>query len=165
MSSTAETTQSITIREALEPVITALRKKLGERLIALVLFGSRARDEATVASDWDLLLITEELPQKSFDRHLFVKQLLPPFWRGVVSILAKTPEEFDASIQALYLDIAIDGVILFDKGSYMADRLALLNQQLATRGLYRTREGTELIWRWQSEPVGDWSFEWDEAPL
>ena len=161
--STVKTGQRNGIHEALGPLTDALRERLGDRLVAVVLFGSRARNEAGVNSDWDLLLIADELPQKTFDRHLFVKRLLPPAWRGIVSIVAKTPQEFDASVQALYLDIALDGVVLADKEKYVTDRLAFLKRQMDERGLYRKREGEALLWRWQVTPKGDWSFEWEKA--
>lgn len=163
MSLAVKTRSRDQIRETLAPVTTALREQLGDRLVAVVLFGSRARNEAGIDSDWDLLLIADELPQKAFDRHLFVKQLLPPLWRGIVTIVAKTPQEFDASVQALYLDIAIDGIFLADKENYATDRLAFLKRQMAERGLYRVREGEALLWRWQLATPSDWSFEWEEA--
>src|SRR5579875_1660192 len=39
-------------------VVEALRAGLGERLVAVVLFGSRARGDHRPTSDWDLLVIT-----------------------------------------------------------------------------------------------------------
>ena len=30
---------------------------------------------------WDLLLVARQLPQKLFQRHLQLKQILPPLWR------------------------------------------------------------------------------------
>ncbi len=159
-----KTRQGNGIRKALRPLTDAFHEQLGDRLVAMVLFGSRARNEAGVDSDWDLLLIADELPQKAFDRHLFVKRLLPSDWRGIVSIAAKTPQEFDASVQALYLDIALDGIVLFDKETYVTERLAFLKRQLAEQGLYRMKEGESLLWRWQVDPHGDWSFEWEPTP-
>jgi|CXWJ01.1.fsa_nt_gi predicted nucleotidyltransferase len=161
---TVEVTKRNKTRELLKPMLLTLQEQLGERLVAIVLFGSRARNEAKVESDWDLLLIADDLPQKALDRHLFVKQLLPIQWRSVVSILAKTPDEFDAAVQALYLDIAVDGMILADTQNYVTKRLAFLKRQLAERGLYRVREGSDMIWRWQEAPQGNWSIEWEEAP-
>ena len=77
---TVEVTKRNKTRELLKPMLLTLQEQLGERLVAIVLFGSRARNEAKVESDWDLLLIADYLPQKALDRHLFVKQLLPIQW-------------------------------------------------------------------------------------
>jgi predicted nucleotidyltransferase len=164
MSPSADSLQQKKLRETLAPLTDALHEQLGERLVAIVLFGSRARGEADAESDWDLLVIAEGLPPKVFDRHLFIKQLLPQTWRGVTSALAKTPEEFDSAIQSIYLDIAVDGIILTDKKNYMADRLALLNRQLESQGLYRVREGGDMLWRWAAAPRDEWSFEWNGLP-
>lgn len=159
-----ESLQHNQLHQTLNPLTAALREQLGERLIAIVLFGSRARGEANAGSDWDLLLIANDLPRKAFDRHLLIKQLLPHPWRGIVSVLAKTPEEFDAALQSIYLDIAVDGIILFDKNNYIADRLAILNRQLETRGLYRVRQGRDMLWRWVEAPQVEWRLEWGRLP-
>jgi len=44
----------------LTPVVSALREGLGDDLVALVLFGSRARGDHYPQSDWDLLLIAPD---------------------------------------------------------------------------------------------------------
>ena len=152
-------------REVLYSLTAALREQLGSRLIALVLFGSRARGDSEDSSDWDFLLIAEDLPRKVFVRHIYVKGLLPHSWRAVASILAKTPKEFEASLQTVYLDIATDGIVLYDKGRYVGARLAQIRRQLQSTGLHRTRQGREMQWRWKSTPRTDWSFEWDDSLL
>jgi uncharacterized protein len=136
----------------IEPVMTALRQQLGEDLVAVVLFGSRARNDHRLDSDWDLLVIAHGLPQKSFERHLFLKRLLPPAWRGRVSILAKTPAEFEAHVPALFLDIAIDGIILHDTDAYATKRLGRLRQLIHEQGLYRERRAKNFVWQWQDFP-------------
>ena len=55
----------------LNQAIKALREALGDNLIAVVLYGSRAKGEAHDQSDWDLLLIAENLPEKPLARHFF----------------------------------------------------------------------------------------------
>jgi predicted nucleotidyltransferase len=134
---------------------------LGDRLVAVVLFGSRARGDADEDSDWDLLLIAKELPQKPFQRHLRLKRLLPPLWRGKVALIAKTPEEFESHVSDLFLDMALDGIILYDTDEYMAERLAYLRRLIQEQGLRREQEGKELIWRWEEFPGFDWSLDWE----
>lgn len=151
------------VREALNPLTTALHEQLGGRLVALVLFGSRARGDAEDSSDWDFLLVAQNLPRKVFDRHIYVKRLLPLPWRAVASILAKTPEEFEASLQTVYLDIATDGIILYDTHRYVSDKLALVRQQLQLNGLHRIQTGRDMQWQWEKAPRADWSFEWDDV--
>ena len=153
------------LQETLAPLTTELRQRLGDRLVALVLFGSRARGEATAASDWDLMLIAKGLTPKPFERHLYVKQLLPVEWRAVASVLAKTPEEFDVSLQLVYLDIAIDGIILYDRNRYITKRLKAIRNHLERQGLHRKQQGHNFEWGWTRSPQGEWSFEWDDVAV
>ncbi|MDK2796403.1 MAG: uncharacterized protein PWQ58_1602 [Archaeoglobaceae archaeon] len=47
-----------------EKLLDALRRKYGERLISLAVFGSVARREARKDSDLDMLLIIDSAPKK-----------------------------------------------------------------------------------------------------
>jgi hypothetical protein len=151
-------------QEYLTEVVTALRQGLGQDLVAIVLFGSRARGEAEEASDWDLLLVARNLPEAAFQRHLLLKRLLPPAWRGQTAILAKTPPEFKARLPDLFLDIALDGIVLHDLDGYMAGRLARLKRLIEKHGLRRERVQDSLTWRWQRFPGFGWSLKWEAAP-
>jgi predicted nucleotidyltransferase len=142
----------------LTPVTESLRAGLGDDLLAIVLFGSQARRTATSESDWDLLLIARDLPSRPLARHLRLKTLLPDAWRARVSLLAKTPQEFAARIPSLYLDIALDGIVLYDPQHYITPRLAWLRRQIQARGLKRRRIGRDLMWH-PSSPT--WTFGWE----
>jgi len=152
------------LRQQMAPVLTALKRALGNNLVAVVLFGSRARGEAAASSDWDLLVIAHGLPQRTFQRHLYLKQMLPVEWRGEVAILAKTPEEFESYLASLFLDVALDGIILYDSQSYMAERLARLRRLIQEQGLQRRQTGRDLVWDWQHFPGFGWSLDWGMAP-
>ncbi len=144
-------------------VVSGLREGLGDDLVAVVLFGSRARGEAREGSDWDLLVIARGLPERTLERSFRLKKMLPSLYRGEASLLAKTPEEFMAGLPDLYLDIALDGVILHDTDEYLAKRLDSLRRLIRRKGLHREREGRDLRWRWEQAPGPDWSLEWGEA--
>jgi uncharacterized protein len=146
--------------EVPKSAVEALRKALGERLVAVVLFGSRARGEARADSDWDLLVLAERLPQNTFDRQLFFGRLLPSDIPGAITVVAKTPKEFEAHLPSLYLDIALDGQILYDPNGYAADRLAALRHLIQEAGLYRKRAEAGDTWEWEREPTGPWAVEW-----
>ena len=143
--------------------LSALKEGLRDRLVAVVLFGSRARGEANEHSDWDLLLVAHDLPRKPFQRHLQLKQMLPADWRGKVAILAKTPSELESYLSSLFLDIALDGIILYDSQDYMASRLARLRRLIRDQGLQRTQMQRDLVWRWQRFPGFNWSLDWEMA--
>lgn len=140
--------------------VQALSAALGERLVAVVLFGSRARDETTEASDWDLLVVVEGLPESPLERRMSLKRLLPPGCEAV-SLLPRTPEEFEDHVPSLYLDIALEGKVLYDPRGYMTERLARLRRLIEELGLRRewTEAGEE--WHWKKEPAGSWALRWE----
>jgi predicted nucleotidyltransferase len=144
----------------LNGVVSKLREGLGEDRVAVVLFGSRARGEAHEGSDWDVLVIARRLLGRTLERAIWLKRMLPPEYRGEVSLLAKTPEEFMSNLPDLYLDIALDGIVLYDTDEYMAKRLRFLKALIQRRGLRREREGGDLIWR--QPTASNWSLEWEE---
>ncbi len=147
------------LRELLE----AFRRGLGNDLLAVVLFGSRARGEATNGSDWDLLLIARHLPLRPLQRSIYLKSLLPVEWRSRVSLLARTPEEFQTNLSSLILDIALDAVVLYDPEDYANERLAAVRRMLDREGLHRERVGKDFIWTWEHFPGFDWSLSWADA--
>jgi predicted nucleotidyltransferase len=143
-------------------LVTALQEGLGERLVAVVLYGSRARAQAREASDWDLFIIATDLPARLWERHILLKRFLPAVYRGAVSLLAKTPQEFEERISSLYLDIAQDGKILFDPQGYAHRRLAALQRLMAETGLYRKKSRGGEVWRWQEKSRQPWELQWRE---
>jgi predicted nucleotidyltransferase len=148
--------------EVLDRVVTALRSGLGDRLWAIVLFGSRARGEHRPESDWDLLVIAVGLPEARLERYQELKSMLPPGTRGSTAVLATTPAEFEARLPELYLDVALDGRILYDRSGYAAGRLAELQRLIDKAGLYRERSPHGHVWKWRVPPSGPWSIEWEQ---
>ncbi len=136
-------------------VVSGLREGMGEDLVSVVLFGSRARGEAREGSNWDFLVVARDLPEGTLERVFRLKKMLPPLCRGETSLLAKTPEEFMAGLPDLYLDIALDGVIFYDTNEYMGKRLESLRSLIRRQGLRREKEGRDLIWRWEEPPGPD----------
>ncbi len=147
----------------LNGVESKLREGLGDDLVAVVLFGSRARGEAREGSDWDVMVVANGLPGRTLERAIWLKRMLSPDYRGEVSLLAKTPEEFMSNLPDLYLDIALDGVVLYDTDDFMAERLRALKALIRRKGLRREGDDGDLIWRWPQPPSPDWSLEWEEA--
>lgn len=143
----------------LDLVLETLTAKLREELVAVVLFGSRARGEGRNGSDWDIFLIVERLPENPFDRQLALRALLPREAAGV-SIVAKTREEFETSFPPLYLDLAVDGIVLYDPEGYMNGKLQEIRALITAAGLRRVRRGDALIWRWRRAPEGRWRIGW-----
>jgi hypothetical protein len=91
-----------------------------------------------------------------------LKRFLPGAYRGAVSLLAKTPQEFKENISSLYLDIAQDGQIIFDPQGYAHRRLAALQRLMAETGLYRKKSPGGEVWRWRQKPRQPWALQWRE---
>jgi len=147
--------------ETTSRAVGALQEALGEGLLAVVLFGSRARGDAGETSDWDLLVIAEDLPQRLLERQQLLGQTLFKACDGAISVLAKTPQEFEASVPSLYLDIALDGRILYDPQGYAAERLAAVRRLIKRLGLYRESTEAGDLWRWEREPAAAWALRWE----
>jgi predicted nucleotidyltransferase len=145
-----------------ERVVAALETALGDRLRAIVLFGSRARGDHRADSDWDLLVIADGLASKPLERHQSVKGIVPPGIRGATATLAVTPEEFEGHVPELYLDIALDGRILYDPSGYVTQRLAQLRSIMHKSGLYREASDSGNVWKWRTEPRRPWSITWEQ---
>lgn len=144
-------------------IAAELREGLGGGLVSVVLFGSRARGEARESSDWDVLVVARDLPERTLERSIRIRQMLSPDYRAEVSLLAKTPDEFTSGLPDLYLDIASDGRILYDTGGYVEQRLGFVKRLIRRKGLRREREDGDLMWRWENPPDAGWSLKWEEA--
>jgi predicted nucleotidyltransferase len=152
-----------TAAQEIAPAVQALQEGLGKELMAVVLFGSRARGDAKEESDWDLLVIAKDLPKRQMERYRKTKEILPQKWRGRISILAKTPDEFEAALPSLYLEIALDGLILYDPQEYAAVQIQKLRRLIQAKELRRERRGRDFIWQWGTFPGFGWSLSWKEA--
>ncbi|WP_447975013.1 nucleotidyltransferase domain-containing protein [Nitrospira sp. Kam-Ns4a] len=144
-------------------MVASLAQRLGPDLVAVVLFGSRARGEAREDSDWDLLVIARHLLDGPFERGRQLRSWLSSAHRAKVALLAKTPDEFEADVPSLWLDIALDGVLLYDPLGYAADRFERLRRLIDRKGLVRESRGHDLVWQWRNFPGFAWSLTWEQA--
>lgn len=143
-----------------QQALEALKIGLRDNLLAVALFGSRARGEERAGSDWDLFVLAERLPEHPLDRQAELKAMLPLRLATSVSILAKTREEFEADLLAVYLDIAADAVMLFDPQEYLKQKLQEVREIAQDVGLRRRRWNGQWIWDWETPPRGVWEVNW-----
>lgn len=129
-------------KRLLEEYCLALKQHFGERLSSICLFGSVARVEAEPESDIDILVVAEGLPMdlglrtretsyihenlKKSEGYLSLRKL---GISGLIADIFLTPQEVKAHPPIL-LDIVDDGVIIYDKGFFLARELDSLKEAL-----------------------------------
>lgn len=153
--------------EIRQKLIDCLRDYFGTNLVSVVSFGSRARGEAKAASDYDLFLVAGELPKRPLERNRFVRKSVFLKFDERISIHAKTKDEFENGFPPLYLDLGVDGQILYDTDNYMHTKLYRIQQIIAEAGLYRIKKSGYYVWEWKKQPDKGWSVTWggyDDGP-
>lgn len=148
------------VREVLRPLVESLQEAMGRNLIAVMLFGSRARGKTRKASDWDIFVLAHSLPLSPMKRYGYLRGVCNDGLEGGVSFLAKTKEEFEAGFPSFYLDLALDGMILFDTGGYMEAKLKRIRQIIKEAGLRRERIAGGFFWDWKKYPGPEWEITW-----
>ncbi|MEE8390591.1 MAG: nucleotidyltransferase domain-containing protein [Anaerolineae bacterium] len=152
-----------TLEQRYRPVVQALESAFAGRLKTVVLFGSQARGEARSDSDHDLFVVIKDLPRDPLARSrivrtslLFILDCLP----GSIGFVARTPDEVQASLTPLLLDVCVEGVCLYGASyfePYRQKALAALRQS----GLRRQRVGGGRMWLFPRAPAGDWELGWE----
>ena len=144
----------------LKKVVDTYKEFLGERLVSIVLFGSRARGDASESSDYDFFIIAEDLPEKLFKRKLFIRRPLKGQFKEKLSITAKTPGEMANSFPSLFLDLSLDGLILYDKEGFFEHLQKKIKNIISQAGLQRRKDREDYYWEWQRPPKGGWEITW-----
>ncbi len=144
-------------REAIRIMTEALRKRLGEDLISVILFGSFARGDAGGTSDIDLLIVGANMPQSRLDRIALFNEAE----KSIEDELKKIEEKYGMTIYfspviksveeaekftPLYLDLVEDAEILYDKNDFMKNIIEELRRRLKELGARRIWKGRRWYW-------------------
>jgi len=82
----------------------------------IILFGSRARGNATEMSDYDLLILKKDLISNRMTAQMLYKELLP--FRVAVDLIVDTPENYDkykSEKSFIYYQINKSGIVIYEK--------------------------------------------------
>ncbi|MEM1538283.1 MAG: nucleotidyltransferase domain-containing protein [Candidatus Nezhaarchaeales archaeon] len=139
-----------------------LKDRYGDRLVSLSVFGSVVRGEAGEGSDVDLLVVIEGLQEDigsrlreaaEVKRRLkgseAYKELSSRGLPILVSEVILTPNEVMRHPPIL-LDVAEEGVTIYDKGGFLEGELSKLKQRLKELGAKRVRGRHG--WYWMLKP-------------
>jgi len=130
------------IKELRDVAVRSLRERFGDRLQAVVLFGSHAREEAAKLSDVDFFIVVRGLPTDPVERRLDVYDSLTPIVRRFridVSVIEMDEREIGKSLTPLLVNIAHEGLILYDKNGRIATFFERLREAVKRAGLVRFR--------------------------
>jgi predicted nucleotidyltransferase len=142
-------------RPDLNRYVRLLVERLGEDLVSVVLFGSRARGAGKPGSDVDLLIVARSLPRDRWDRCrplLDIAREVSPDFGQLISLIVRTPEEAGKT-KPYYLGMLSAHELLYDRDGFFAGVLARLRQRLQELGSrrYVDADGYEY---WDLKP--DW---------
>ncbi len=128
-------------------VTKALMEAFGSRVVAAVLFGSVARCEVSERSDIDLFVVVDDLHKDPIERRLVIYRALSSVRAGLkrdTSIIdADVKDLAEGELTSLLINIAWDGVVLYDKDGYVTRLLKRIKDTIGEAKLirYRTRDG------------------------
>ena len=149
-------------REVVGPLVSGVRHVLGERLVAVAVYGSVARGVARPESDVDVLIVADELPRGPRARRQLVGAAVdeaevilhrgrPDGW---LSVVLKTREEVDQGGPLFYDMTLPDHVaIMHDPERWLASFLERLRGKMAALGAVRRRDSSGHPY-WDLKP--DW---------
>jgi hypothetical protein len=124
--------------------------------------GSQARGDARPGSDHDLLMIVDDLPRAPVMRARVLGAPLLPILDslpGHLGLVGKTPEEVEADLTPLLLDVSADGIPL-DGSAYFEPFRQRAQAGLRRSGLERRRIGDRLMWVFPDLRSGTWELRW-----
>jgi len=117
-----------------------------EDLIGVVAFGSWARGEAVASSDVDVLVVVEG--SAPITRALYRRWDVKPLtWEGrVVEPHFVRLAAVEAPATGLWAEAAIDGIVLFERGSRLSARLAEVRREIVAGRLVRRLSHGQPYW-------------------
>lgn len=118
----------------------------GDRLMGVVAYGSWARDELTDRSDLDALIVVTD--DTALARDLYRRWDADPLaWNGLMiePHFTHLPED-GAPIVGFWAEVAIEGIVMFERAYDVSRRLAEIRRRLAEGALTRQSAHGQPYW-------------------
>lgn len=116
----------------------------GEHLIAIALFGSFARGEARDGSDVDLLCVLSQTFK--INRALYGKWEAQKHDENLVEPSFVTLPTVESRVSGIWAEVAIEGLVLFDKGLQLQHYLNHVRQVIYSGDLVRSSSHGQNYW-------------------
>lgn len=142
-----------------EKIIKTFKDYLGDNLVSILLFGSHARGDARKTSDYDLFIVANELPESPLKRTMFIRRPIAGRFKEKLAIIAKSKREVQENFPSLFLDLGLDGIILYDD-NFFDERIKRIPQIIKEAGLKRKRGRRGFYWEWKKRPKRGWQIDW-----
>lgn len=138
-------TSKLDLAEIRTVAVKSLLSRFGEKLEAVVVFGSIARKEAAEQSDIDFFVVIRGLPKEPVRRRYIVYDALTSILKKSKrdnSVIEADAENIGRRITPLLVNIARDGIILYDKHGKIEDLFNRIRSAVKKAGLvkYKTRD-------------------------
>jgi len=101
-------------KQALKELVDELKKLYGDNLSHVILYGSKARGDATEDSDIDILVVLKEFENISEEREKIHNVKWPICWKYdlVISVIIRNEQEYLTRLSPLLLNIKKEGIEL-----------------------------------------------------
>lgn len=120
------------------------RALLNFKVIAAVAFGSQVKGAASPSSDFDLLIVAEGLNPKRHRRREEVLEIIKALPACSLDLLLFTRDEVISNFanhNPLFLDIAEEGLVLFDKEGFVETLMAETREYIRHKGIVKLGDG------------------------
>lgn len=152
-------------KDYLNNYLSRIKEDFGEDVISVILFGSVARGKWTLESDIDLLLIfsndstnlTKRLKKILFNFYEF-NQLIDKEGNQLYGIIQEVPllQQDLNNFRTLFYDIAIDGILIFDRNNVGLEFINRIKRRIKDKGLKRIFLGEEdFYWKRKDVKFGE----------
>jgi predicted nucleotidyltransferase len=131
---------------AVSPVLERAVSIFGRELDGVIVFGSWARGEAGDGSDVDVLVVVA--PSVAIRRGVYDRWDAEPVEvdsRVVQVHIVHLPDP-DRSISALWAEVALDGIVAFEKDREVSRTLSKIRRRIAAGDLVRRIAGGQPYW-------------------
>ena len=101
-------------KQAVKELIDELKKLYGDSLSCVILYGSKARGDATEDSDIDIMIVLKDVKDKSKELEKVIKLTTEIDFRyeTLISVTLQSDEEYLKKRSPLLLNVRKEGIVL-----------------------------------------------------
>lgn len=137
--------------DAASLIVECLAKAFGDRLLAVMLFGSRARGDCRPDSDYDIFVLLDDYVSDPVRDYFSAYTALRPFRDELVTdttVVVASLRDLGRSVSSpLVLNALVEGVVVYDREGTLTRVRRKLLDKLRSLGVERVRVEWGYTWR------------------